>query len=219
MKWRLEPVRVFCFHQVSDEFEECTMERADWLQTDVFKQRIEDMRREGYTIISLPEAHAKLKKDWLRRKKYAVLTADDGWASLRNILPWLSEQQIPVTLFLNPAYLDGNHYRERETERYLTTAEVKKLQEQYPLVTVGSHGWEHLNAKMQTAEEFGTSIEMAEEYLRSLSNHIAYHAYTWGRHNERTNGILTEMGITPVYMDGEKNYNDSTVIHRELIDW
>lgn len=45
LKLRLQPIRVFCFHQVSETFD---------------------------------EAYEKWKHNWYRRKKYAVLTADNN---------------------------------------------------------------------------------------------------------------------------------------------
>ena len=102
MKLRLQPIRVFCFHQVSDEYAPLTMWEEDWTQTELFKRNIQNLKERGYTFISLPEAYFKLKNDSFRREKYAVLTADDGFKSMLNILPWLIEQRIPVTLFVNP---------------------------------------------------------------------------------------------------------------------
>ena len=217
MKMRFQPIRVLCFHQVSDAFDESYMEPIDWLETDVFKQRIEGLQQEGYVFISLPEAQEKMKRDRIRCKKYVVLTADDGWATLRNVLPWLNEQQIPVTLFLNPAYLVGKHYRNSDKEQYLSSEEVERLYKQYPLVTIGSHGWEHVDATEQAEEEFREGIQRTTAYLSSLLNYIPYHAYTWGRYTAKANRVLAEVGMVPVYMDGEKNYNDHDVIHRELI--
>lgn len=219
-KWtkiRLQPIRVFCFHQVSDVFDESTMKECDWLQTDVFERIICDMREQGYVFISLSEAHKKMQRDIFRCKKYAVLTADDGWASMKNVLPWLNEQLIPITLFLNPGYLDGKHFREIETEKYLTEDEVKHLHEQYPLVTIGMHGWEHKDATMQTEEEFQESIEQSVKYLSALPNYVPYFAYTWGRHTMATNDILLKNSITPVLSNGGKNYSEFRALDRELL--
>ena len=158
-----------------------------------------------------------MRKDWLRCKKYAVLTADDGWASLKNILPWLNEQQIPVTLFLNPAYLDGMHYRNSDKEQYLSAEEIAQLYKQYPLVTVGMHGWEHKNATKQTEEEFRESVEKSERNLKVLPNDVPYFAYTWGRHSGTTDDILLKRGITPVLVMGGQNYSNFQIIDRELL--
>lgn len=217
-KMRLQPIRVFCFHQVSDTFDQSTMKECDWLQTDAFKRIITDMREQGYVFISLLEAHEKIRRDIFRCNKYAVLTADDGWASLRNIMPWLNDQQIPITLFLNPGYLDGNHFREIETEKYLAEEEVKLLYKQYPLLTIGMHGWEHVDATKQTEKEFCDSIEKSERYLNDLPNYIPYFAYTWGRHIEANDSVLLKNNITPVLIMGGKNYNISEFIDRELLD-
>lgn len=218
MKMRLQPIRVFCFHQVSDTFDESTMKECDWLQADAFKRIINDMRQKGYNFISLPEAHEKIKRDVFRSKKYVVLTADDGWASLKNILPWLNEQQIPISLFLNPGYFDGIHFREKETEKYLTEDEVKHLHEQFPLITIGLHGWEHMDATKQTDEEFKESIEQSVQYLSKLPNYIPYFAYTWGKHTEVNDSVLLKNNITPVLIMGGKNYNKSKFIDRELLN-
>ena len=200
LKLRLKPIRVFCFHQVSDTFDESTMKECDWLQTDAFKRIINDMQQNGYEFISLPEAHEKIRNDRFRSMKYAVLTADDGWASMKNILPWLNEQQIPITLFLNPGYLDGKLFREIETEKYLNEDEVK-----------------HVDATKQTEEEFKESLKQSMRYLRELPNYVSYFAYTWGRHTRATDAYLQLQGIVPIYMNGKMNYNNQDVIHRELL--
>ena len=217
MKIRLQPIRVLCFHHVSDMFDESTMKECDWLHTNAFKRIINDMQQNGYEFISLPEAHEKIKRDIFRCKKYAVLSADDGWASMKNVLPWLYDEKIPITLFLNPGYLDGKHFREKKTEKYLTEEEVKHLHEQYPLVTIGMHGWEHKDATKQTEEEFKDSVEQSVQYLSALPNYVPYFAYTWGRNTMVTNDILYKNSITPVLINGGKNYNEFRIIDRELL--
>ena len=217
MKLRLQPIRIFCFHQVSDTFDESTMKQCDWLQTDAFKRLIYSFQQAGYTFISLPDAHERIKRDIFRCKKYAVLTADDGWASLKNILPWLNELQIPITLFVNPAYFDGMHFREKDTEKYLTESEVLHLYEQYPLLTIGMHGWEHKDATKQTDGEFKESVEQSVKYLHELPDYVPYFAYTWGRHTGATDRILADKGITPLTIMGGGNYNKAQIIDRELL--
>ena len=106
-KLRLQPIRVVCFHQVSDEYNPLTMWECDWTQTELFKRNILNLKRQGVIFLSLSEAYDKLRHDWYRRKKYVALTADDGYKSILNILPWLEEQKIPITLFINTKYLDG----------------------------------------------------------------------------------------------------------------
>ena len=151
----VKPIRVFCFHQVSDVFEPETMWECDWTQTEVFKKKILTLKKK-YTFVSLTEAYNHISNDKIRLKNYAALTADDGWASVKNIIPWLAEQGIPLTLFLNPLYLDGEHYQSRETERLLTCEEVTSLTKMNPhIISIASHGWEHKDcSKMDDMEEF-----------------------------------------------------------------
>ena len=217
-RMRLQPIRVFCFHQVSDEFRPETMWECDWTQTDVFKRNILALKKK-YTFISLPEVTEHVRNDRFRMKRYAALTADDGWASLKNILPWLAEQKIPITLFLNSLYLDGVHYQERETEKLLTKNEVEKLVEMYkPYLTIASHGWSHKDCVKMTMDEFGKNVENAEETLSGMNGKILYYAFTFGRHKGEQVALLNSRSLVPVYMDGRMNYSDASCIHRELLD-
>ena len=211
MKLRLQPIRVFCFHQVSDTFDEGSMYRCDWLQTDDFKNKIIDLQDEGYTFISLPDAYKKMQNDVFRCRKYAVLTADDGWESLHNILPWLGERQIPVTLFLNPAYFDGKHYREKKGERYFLQNEIEHLYEKYPLLTIGSHGMEHKDATKLSVEEFSKSLRNSIDLLQKLPNYVPFYAFPYGKYTNKSISIVNSMGVVPVLVSGGKNYNTKKI--------
>lgn len=218
-KWlhlRSQPIRVFCFHQVSDEFEPDTMEERDWLQTDVFKRFVLDLKKKC-TFISLPEMSVLLMHDSFRIKKYAVLTADDGWASIKNVLPWLSEQNIPLTLFINPCYLDGKHYRKRNTEKYLSLKELEDYVIMCNNISVALHGWEHKNMSVYSELMFREDVEKSIQLLSSYPCYIPYYAYPWGKHNSMNDKVLSEYDLHPVLMDGEKNYLKSSFIHRELL--
>ena len=216
-KMRLKPISVFLFHQVSDEFDEATMKRCDWTETCRFKHNIEVLKKQ-YRFITLDEAYRKMRRDVLRLRNYAVLTADDGWASLDNVLPWLKEQGIPVTLFLNPGYFDGHRFREKESERYLLDVDVERVAREYPNVTFGSHGWEHVRATDQTEAEFRESVVKANQALMRYDNYVPYFAYTYGSYNKASERVLEEQGLTPVLIDNETNLDDLSRIHRELLD-
>lgn len=232
---RLQPIRVFCFHQVSDDYNPLTMWECDWTQTELFKRNILNLKEKGYIFISLHQAHEKLKHDRFRYKKYAVLTADDGYKSLLNILPWLEEQQIPITLFVNTKYLDGQSWsniNEEQARRakpdvdmlekvcpklYLSMEELKKVAAM-PNVTIGMHGHEHLDATQQTIEEFERNVLSCKEALKNIPHTIPYFAYAWGKHNKATDKVLKEMDLIPVLVNGTKNYTYGGYIDRMAID-
>ncbi len=211
-KLRLQPIRVFCFHQVSDVFDPVSMWECDWMSTKDFKTKIYNLQKE-YTFISLPVAYEKLKLDSFRFKKYAVLTADDGSKTLENILPWLHEQHIPITLFLNGSCLDGKSYRETPAERYYTKEELMNLD--MDNISFGHHGWDHRDLRDITKEEFESSIALNIDALSFIPNVLPFWAYPYGIHSSISDMMLHQRLIIPVYMDGYMNYKFENGIQRE----
>lgn len=230
---RLQPIRVFCFHHVSEKYDPLTMWECDWMPLEKFKHTILQMKEDGVSFISTTEAHEKLKHDWFRRKKFAVLTADDGYKSLLNVLPWLEEQQIPITLFVNTKYLDGKSWSaineeqarrakpdvDMETEvcpnLYLNKEELRQVAAM-PNVTIGLHGHEHLDARKQTIAEFKDNVMQCQEALKDVPHAIPYFAYTWGKRKAETDKVLSELKLVPVLMSGNVNYTNSEYIDRTV---
>ena len=214
MKLRLQPIRVFCLHHVCEQFDSDAMYACDWMALDEFKKKINVLRSQGYQFISLTKAYHHLKKDYFRRKKYAVLTFDDGYKSLKEVLPWLEEQQIPVTLFINGKYLDGKSYRVTSKEQFLTSDELYALIS--PWIEIGHHGWEHKSVKEMTEEELIDSLQKNIEILSSHPRYIPFWAYTYGIHNQTSDITLSNNGMTLVLVNGDRNYNWKGSITREL---
>ena len=155
-------------------------------------------------------------KDWIRSKRYAVLAFDDGYASLKEILPWLEQQQIPVTLFINGKYLDGKSYRETPKEKYLMQEELFAISS--PLIEVGSHGWDHSDASLMTDKEFEESVVKNSQLLSKHPRYIPLYAYAYGRHNDKTDRVLKELGVIPVLVNGSENYDNVEYIDRIIFE-
>lgn len=186
------------------------------MQIDEFKNAILAKRQNGIVFISLEDAYGHICNDWFRNKRYAVITFDDGYASLKEILPWLEAENIPVTLFINGKYLDGKSYRDNSKEQYITETKLFGLTS--TMIEIGSHGWEHSSdAKNMTESEFEEYIDKNIQLLSKHPRYISFHAYTWGHHTKATDKQLAQMNIIPVLMDGVKNYNDTLYIHREKL--
>jgi peptidoglycan/xylan/chitin deacetylase (PgdA/CDA1 family) len=215
MKLRLQPIRVFCLHHVCEQFDADAMYACDWMALDEFKQKIIALRRQGYQFISLTDAYEYLKKDWFRRKKYAVLTFDDGYKSLNEVLPWLEEQQIPVTLFINGQYLDGKSYRVTPKEQFLMSDELYALIS--PLIEIGHHGWEHKSVNDMSEAELIESMQKNIEILSAHPRYIPFWAYTWGKHIKSNDMCLLNSEIIPVLIEGNKNYKWIGTIDREIL--
>lgn len=219
-KWakiRLQPIRVFCFHHVSAEFDAESMHACDWMQIDEFKSKVLDLQHSGVEFISLKDAYEHISNEYFRRKKYAVLTFDDGWETLKYIIPWLCKHNIKVLLFVNPSYLLGEDQREKG--KALTISEFNTLLEEgRGNIYVASHGWNHKFCSEMTMSEFENNVEKCELFFSKYNQYIPFFAYPCGKHTAHCNQYLLSRGITPVLMDGEKNYYDTFVIHRELLD-
>lgn len=216
MRMRLRPIRVYCLHHVCAEFDPESMYACDWTQIDEFKHKVLAIQHEEVEFISLTEAYKKITNNKFRKAKYAVLTFDDGYASLKEILPWLEKQHMPVTLFINGKYLDGKSYRKTPKEQYLAQKELFELTS--PFIEIASHGWEHVRATQQKEEEFANSVAENVALLATHPRYIPFHAYTYGSHNEILDEVLYTKALVPVLIDGMKNYNDRCAIHRELLD-
>ena len=215
MKIRLRPIRVFCLHHVCEQFDVDAMHPCDWIALDEFKQNINELRNQGYEFISLTEAYEHLQADYIRRRKYAVLTFDDGYKSLKEILSWLEGQKIPATLFINGKYLDGESYRETPKEQYLTYDELFALTN--PLIVIGHHGWEHKSVDEMSEAELIDSMQKNIEILSSHPRYIPFWAYTYGIHDKNADAIITKNELVPVLVAGNKNYNWIGSIDRELM--
>lgn len=230
-KLRLQPIRVFCFHQVSELLNPKVHCEPDWIPLSEFKQKIQNLRKEGCVFISLQEAHRHLKKDWIRCKKYAVLTCDDGLKCQAELIPWLEKEKIPMTMFVTARNLDGkscgrqilDYFKitDKETERnlaeqlYLNEDELMGIDR--PMVTIGMHGYEHVNSEQIKIELFVEHVNKCHEALQSHKRYIPFFAYPYGRHTTQTDHVLIERNIVPVFIDKMSNVNDVTCIHRELL--
>ena len=118
-------------------------------------------------------------------------------------------------MFINGKYLDGKSFRDSPKEQYLNKEDLFALTS--PFIEIGSHGWEHLDASKISADEFKIIIEQNIQLLHTHPRYVPFHAYTWGRYTKGSNSVLTQMNITPVLMDGMKNYDEPHIIHRELL--
>lgn len=231
MKMRLQPIRVFCFHQTSEQYVEGLYCKPDWIPTDFLKKYIEQLLADGYQFISLEEAHKHIQNDIVRIKKYAVITADDGMLCQMALLPWLEEKNIPITLFIDLETLDGKTCTQ-PVKKYLKIAEVEEakiakqlyltkeqlMQLSSPMLTIGMHGAKHEPVHQLKKAEFQAQVQICKQTISKHPSYIAYYAYPYGTHTNENNEVLCDEGIVPVYADGQRNYNDGNVIHREILE-
>lgn len=213
---RLQPIRVYCLHHVCTKFIPDSMNECDWMEIDEFKRSIHAMQKDGVNFISLEVAYHHICNDWYRWRRYAVLTFDDGYESLKEVLPWLKEQGIPVTLFINGKYTDGVSYRKTQKEKYLSIEDIYNLLGQQ--IEIGHHGWEHVQTDQMSIEAFTMSLVNNLSLLHAHPRYVPFYAYPYGNFTTSSDKVLKDRGIIPVYVDGLKNYDDVECIHREMLD-
>lgn len=228
MRLRLQPIHVYCFHHVSDYFDTTYMWEKDWTDLDILKQFLL-LQQEQVTFITLHEAQEMLKHDLFRFRKYAVLTADDGFKSLLNVIPWLIDKKIPITLFINPQYVFedtiGPNVQERlelmNTQKssddiYLKYKDILALNSR--LISFGYHGYAHLDEAVIDTATFKDNIIRCMEAMRdTIPNVTAFYAHPHGRTKPHNDEILGKLGIVPVYISGTANYKNLHYIDRELL--
>lgn len=230
---RYQPILVYVFHHVSEVRNPLIAAESDWTQTEQFKRTIIQLQKD-YSFISMEEAWRKLNYDRFRFRKYAVLTADDGYRSVLDILPWLEQQGVPITFFVNTRYLDKRSWgkvNEDVARKYkpdvdmlsevcpdLFMSEEDLFALDSPLVSVGLHGHEHLDATKLSEAAFRENLEKCINKLSSHKGFVPFYAFTWGRHNALTDGIVREMGLVPVLVNGMKNNNGTDYVNRICID-
>lgn len=230
MKLRLQPIRVLCFHQVSEYFDSTIYCDTDWISLADFKNNIQNLKKEGYQFISLEEAYLHIKHDFIRTRKYVVLTADDGLKCQLNLIPWLEENNIPLTMFLNVETLSGDRCGEpvmkyfnitsKEEEKnhailYATANEISSVTS--PIVTFGLHGIDHRDSMYISKDDFAINVLECQKYLNTVTSTIPVYAYTYGSYTKTHDATLKRLNLIPVYMNGCQNYDDDRCIHRESI--
>ena len=232
LKLRYRPLRVFVFHHVSDVRDSLICEEGDWTQTEQFMHNIQSLQKK-YKFISLSQAIAMLKNDKFRFTDYAVLTTDDGFASVSNLIPWLEEMHIPLTLFINSRYMKGDIIKPAHEKRLLNcinNVDIKSLAKRMylnetqiwsflsPNIEIGLHGHEHVDARTISEQSFEKDFLQCLEKLQSHPRYIPAYAYPWGRDTLSSITFLQENGIVPVLVDGGENCIWEGYISRDCID-
>lgn len=232
MKLRLQPIRVFCFHQVSEDFDPDVYCKPDWIPLSFMKDFVTHLQSHGYEFISLNDAHKHIKNDIFRIRKYAVLTADDGLICQMNLLPWLEKQKIPITMFVNIKNMDGktcgwpvvNYFKiktkEEESQHalklYCTEEQIFGLSS--PMLSIGMHGKTHDRVTEFSDDEFANQLNECHEVLSKHPLFTPFFAYPHGVHSATKDKQVRGKEFTPVLADGCMNYNDPKVIHREIFE-
>jgi len=98
--------RVLClnYHVVTDQFDENECVKGIWSSTKDFINAAKALRAEAISIVSVQDAQNILANS--QEGTFACITVDDGHCSNVNVAEIAEYYSIPVTLFINGAYLN-----------------------------------------------------------------------------------------------------------------
>lgn len=134
VKFFYQPIVVLTFHQVSELMDDRYEIKEDWNSIENFKSTIDYLSCK-YKFISLENVNAKLCSKFPRFRRYAAITFDDAYLSILNVTGYLLQKEIPFTIFVNSAYLDGRSYSPENVVRYISSlpnnSQYKHIVENY----------------------------------------------------------------------------------------
>jgi peptidoglycan/xylan/chitin deacetylase (PgdA/CDA1 family) len=147
------------------------------LSTAAFEAQMDALAR--HRVVGIDQAIAELQAGDDRQK--VVTTFDDGFADVHTpALQILTERQLPFTLYVATAYMDGLMHWDGSTAKApgpaLTWDQLEEVAAS-PLCTIGNHTHNHARPEKLTVEELDTCTALLEDRLGITPRHFAY---TWG---------------------------------------
>jgi peptidoglycan/xylan/chitin deacetylase (PgdA/CDA1 family) len=162
-------LRIICYHgfAVAEEYK---YRSTLFIRDELFRRRMEYLRREGYPILSLQDALAALAADRLPPCA-TVITMDDGWRGVYTIgLPIIRELEIPVTAYISTYYVENRMPVYTVTASYLFWRAAAQLVE-LPR-GLGAFDLRHEAEKAEEeAQKFGAKLPAGErlKFLKELA--------------------------------------------------
>ena len=162
-------LRIICYHGIAVA-EEYKYRSRLFIRKELFRRRIEYLRRKRYPILPLGEAVEALALDRLPPCA-TVVTMDDGWEGVYSVaLPIIKELATPVTLYVPTYYIEHPMPVFSVTLAYLFWR-TKARRVELP----GGLGTYALDSQAEQAEalaqEFGASLPAADrlKFLKEMA--------------------------------------------------
>src|ERR1700758_160041 len=102
-KWRQQRLLILCYHGISLE-DEHLWRPGLYMQPQKLEQRLELLKKGGYSVLPLDEALKRVRTDSLPRRS-VVITFDDGtYDFYRQAFPRLKSYGFPATVYQTTYY-------------------------------------------------------------------------------------------------------------------
>lgn len=168
-------ILILMYHRVNDDIKkELSVTVSD------FRWQMEYLNKHGYRVITLDEALGRYAAS--RKKKYVVLTFDDGYEDFyKNAYPVLLEYGYPAVLYVVPGYIETcgvfSWDQDIGESRLMDWNQIATIKDS-ALIQIGSHTLTHADLdalnEEETRRELGQSRELLEEKLGQKVSHFAY---------------------------------------------
>jgi peptidoglycan/xylan/chitin deacetylase (PgdA/CDA1 family) len=170
----------FCYHQF-----EHSLSNVYSVLPEIFDWQVQYLQQSGVPVISLEEFNRRYfeKKDL---GQTALLTVDDGWADVREVLPVIRERKAPLTLFLYPSVLQGH------SRAYLSAAQLPDLEKE-PLLSFGCHSYTHPVLRHQSSRGMRREVVTSQAWLETrLNRKVDDFAYPYGMFDRKTKRAVAQ---------------------------
>lgn len=170
----------------------------------LFKQHIEFLVNNDFTVASLPTIVDALKAKETIKDKTVAITFDDGFISVyTNAFPILKAHSLPFTVFVNtdpihanrPSHVSWDQLKEMKQHGATIANHTHKHSH---LINAGKHSTNHDNSELSSQEwreAFKEEVNTAQNLLESkLNQDIRLFAYPYGEFDQQSNQLLKEMG-------------------------
>lgn len=171
----------------------------------LFKQHIEYLLSNDFTVLSLPDMVETLKANKSKPDKSVAITFDDGFISVyTEAFPILKKHQIPFTIFVNTDPIQAG----RAT--HVSWEQLAEMKQHGATIANHTHSHSHLIYSEREAinsgktdnitrdawrQAFIDEIDTSQKLLKDkLDQDIKLFAYPYGEFDLQTNRLLKELG-------------------------
>ena len=190
---------ILAFHKIGEP-PAGTWTTWNYISEAIFVAQLETLSQAGYAVIGLPEFLAGLEHPDALPERAALLTFDDGYASMLTVTqPILTRFEFPAVLFVPTDHVGGSNRFDHDNEPDEPICDWEQLRELTARGTqVQSHGVTHRTfAELTTAElvrELADSKACLEDALQQPVEVLAFPYGDGGTDPETTDRELERAG-------------------------
>jgi peptidoglycan/xylan/chitin deacetylase (PgdA/CDA1 family) len=167
-----------CYHRFDASLEEMYS-----VLPDVFAWQVQYIQSQNIPFIRLRDLEAAYGSTATALGNNVLVTVDDGWRDIANVMPLCRARQVPLALYLYPQVL--NH------GAYLRDAELDALR-QNPLIDFGCHSFTHPVLRRLPAPVLAHEVLDSQAWLEArLGRKPDTFAYPFGMFDAATRSLVS----------------------------